>query len=86
VLQRSLGNNAVQLLVIIGLNLVIGFLPGTNISWQAHVGGVLAGFVTGFVFARTRNVRQRGLQMTLLALEAVVAIALCFVGYAVTTG
>lgn len=86
VLQRSLGNNAVQLLVIIGLNLVIGFLPGTNISWQAHVGGVLAGFVTGFVFSRTRNVRQRGLQMTLLALEAVVAIALCFVGYAVTTG
>ena len=86
VLQRSLGNNAVQLLVIIGLNLVIGFLPGTNISWQAHVGGFLAGFVTGFVFSRTRNVRQRGLQMTLLALEAVVAIALCFVGYAVTTG
>jgi membrane associated rhomboid family serine protease len=86
VLQRSLGNNAVQLLVIIGLNLVIGFLPGTNISWQAHVGGILAGFVTGFVFARTRNVRQRGLQVTLLALEAVVAIALCFVGYAVTTG
>jgi len=38
------------------------------------------------VFSRTRNVRQRGLQMTLLALEAVVAIALCFVGYAVTTG
>jgi membrane associated rhomboid family serine protease len=85
VLQRSLGNNAVQLLVIIGLNLVIGFLPGTNISWQAHVGGILAGFVTGFVFARTRNVRQRGLQTGLLVLEAVVAIALCFAGYALTT-
>ncbi|PZF15565.1 rhomboid family intramembrane serine protease [Curtobacterium sp. MCPF17_011] len=86
VLQRSLGNNAVSLLVVIGLNLVIGFLPGTNISWQAHVGGIIAGFVTGFVFARTRNVRQRGLQVALLGLEAVVAIALCFVGYAVTTG
>jgi membrane associated rhomboid family serine protease len=86
VLQRSLGNNAVSLLVVIGLNLVIGFLPGTNISWQAHVGGVLAGFLTGFVFARTRNVRQRGLQATLLGLEAVVAIALCFVGYALTSG
>jgi membrane associated rhomboid family serine protease len=86
VLQRSLGQNAVQLLVIIGLNLVIGFLPGTNISWQAHVGGLIGGFVTGFVFARTRNVRQRGLQVTLLALEAVVAIALLFVGYAVTIG
>ncbi|PZE64504.1 MULTISPECIES: rhomboid family intramembrane serine protease [unclassified Curtobacterium] len=85
VLQRSLGNNAVSLLVVIGLNLVIGFLPGTNISWQAHVGGILAGFVTGFVFARTRNVRQRGLQTTLLVLEAVVAIALCFVGYALTS-
>ncbi|WP_186317600.1 rhomboid family intramembrane serine protease [Curtobacterium sp. 9128] len=81
-IQRSLGSNAVSLLVIIGLNLVIGFLPGTNISWQAHIGGIAAGFLTGFIFAKTRNVRQRGLQIGLLVAEAVVIIVLAYVGYA----
>jgi len=75
VIQRSLGYNAVQLLVIMGLNLVVGFLPGTNISWQAHVGGIVLGFVTGFVFSKTRNVRQRGLQTGLLVAEAVLLLA-----------
>jgi membrane associated rhomboid family serine protease len=82
VIQRSLGYNAVQLLVIMGLNLVVGFLPGTAISWQAHVGGIVLGFITGFVFAKTRNVRQRGLQIGLLVAEAVVLIAGIFAVYA----
>ncbi|OII11530.1 rhomboid family intramembrane serine protease [Curtobacterium sp. MCBA15_009] len=86
VLQRSLGQNAVQLLVIMGLNLLIGFIPGTNISWQAHVGGIIGGFVVGFVFAQTRNIRQRPLQIALLVAAAVVAVALTVVGYAVTVG
>ncbi|WIB77525.1 rhomboid family intramembrane serine protease [Curtobacterium sp. MCPF17_002] len=82
VIQRSLGYNAVQLLVIMGLNLVVGFLPGTNISWQAHVGGIVLGFITGFVFARTRNIRQRTLQISLLVAEAVVVIGAIFAAYA----
>ncbi|MEK6309219.1 MAG: rhomboid family intramembrane serine protease [Curtobacterium sp.] len=82
VIQRSLGYNAVQLLVIMGLNLIVGFLPGTNISWQAHVGGIVLGFITGFVFSKTRNVRQRGLQIALLVGEAVVLLAGIGVGYA----
>jgi membrane associated rhomboid family serine protease len=75
VIQRSLGYNAVQLLVIMGLNLIVGFLPGTNISWQAHIGGIVLGFITGFVFSKTRNIRQRGLQTALLVSEAVVLLA-----------
>ncbi len=82
VIQRSLGYNAVQLLVIMGLNLIVGFLPGTNISWQAHVGGIVLGFITGFVFSKTRNVRQRGLQIALLVGEAVVLLAGIGVSYA----
>ncbi len=74
VIQRSLGYNAVQLLVIMGLNLLLGFLPGTNISWQAHIGGIVLGFITGFVFSKTRNIRQRGLQTALLVTEAVVLL------------
>ncbi|KQO63843.1 rhomboid family intramembrane serine protease [Curtobacterium sp. Leaf261] len=80
VLQRSLGGNAVQLLVIMGLNLVIGFIvPG--IAWQAHVGGIVGGFLTGFVFTKTRNIRQRGLQIGLLIGEAVLGIALAVGAY-----
>jgi membrane associated rhomboid family serine protease len=86
VLQRSLGNNAVQLLVLMGLNLVIGFLPGVNISWQAHVGGIIGGFLMGFVFAQTRNIRKRPLQIALIIGAAVLGIALTAVGYAVTIG
>lgn len=28
---------------VIALNLVIGFLPGLNINWRAHIGGLVAG-------------------------------------------
>ena len=81
IIQRSLGYNAVQLLVVMGLNLVVGFLPGTNVSWQAHVGGIVLGFVTGFVFSKTRNVRQRGLQLGLLVALALVVLVGIAVAY-----
>jgi len=81
VIQRSLGYNAVQLLVVMGLNLVVGFLPGTAISWQAHVGGIVLGLLTGLVFAQTRNIRRRRLQVGLLIAEAAVVLAGIFFGY-----
>jgi membrane associated rhomboid family serine protease len=81
IIQRSLGYNAVQLLVVMGLNLLIGFLPGTQISWQAHVGGIVIGFVTGYVFSKTRNVRKRGLQAGLLIAEAVVLILAIYAAF-----
>ncbi len=67
VIQRKLGGNTTQLLVVIGLNLVIGFLPGTNIAWQAHLGGLLVGAVVAFVYLRTRRQDQRRLQVALVA-------------------
>ena len=30
-------------LVLIAINLAIGFLPGTNIDWRAHLGGLVVG-------------------------------------------
>jgi membrane associated rhomboid family serine protease len=47
-LQRMLGGRFdPQILIIVGLNLVIGFVLA-GVSWQAHVGGLLAGLALGF--------------------------------------
>ena len=37
---------------IIVINLVISFLPGTNISYDAHIGGLIAGGLLGLVLFR----------------------------------
>ncbi len=66
VIGRHLGANVTAIAVLLGINLVITFLPGSNIAWQAHIGGGLVGALIGFIFARTRAVRQRSQQIWLL--------------------
>lgn len=66
VIGRHLGANVTAIAVLLGLNLVITFLPGSGISWQAHIGGGLVGALVGFVFARTRPIRRQRLQLWLL--------------------
>lgn len=66
VIQRRLGGSATQLLILLGINLVIGFIPGFNIAWQAHLGGLVAGALVGFIFVETRKRDQRVLQIGLL--------------------
>lgn len=74
VIQRRLGGNTAQLMVILGINLALGFfLP--NISWQAHVGGLLGGAIVAFIFVRTRRAQQTPLQIALLVAFAIVLIA-----------
>ena len=42
VINRGFGGSNVSLLVIVGINLVLGFIvPG--VSWQAHIGGLVGG-------------------------------------------
>jgi membrane associated rhomboid family serine protease len=54
VIQRSFGGANTQLLIVLGLNLVLGFVvPG--ISWQAHIGGLLVGALVAWIFVRTRG-------------------------------
>ena len=66
VIQRHLGANSVQLVVVIGLNLVAGFIiPG--IAWQAHLGGLVVGALVAWIMTRTRQRRQQRAQILLLA-------------------
>lgn len=76
VIGRHLGANVTAIAVILGLNLVITFLPGSNISWQAHIGGGLVGLLVGFVFARTRAANRQRAQMWMLIGIAVGLLAL----------
>lgn len=80
VIQRRLGANSTYLLVLIGINLVYGFLPGTNISWQAHVGGLVAGAAVAFIYLRTRRRDQTRLQVLLVSSVVVALIVLTLIG------
>lgn len=46
-----------QVLGLIAVNLAIGFLPGINISWQGHLGGLVIGTAAtaALVYAPARN-------------------------------
>jgi membrane associated rhomboid family serine protease len=77
VIQRSFGGANVQLLIVLALNLVLGFVvPG--ISWQAHIGGLITGALVAGILVKTRGVqqgRQQRLQLGLVA-GGLAAIAL----------
>lgn len=79
VIQRRLGATNWQLLAIIGVNLVIGFvLPG--ISWQGHVGGLIAGAAAAGLIWMTRRPNDRWKQVILLLGLTVVLIVVAVAG------
>jgi membrane associated rhomboid family serine protease len=78
-IQRRLGGNSIQLIIVIGLNLAIGFIvPG--ISWQGHVGGLLVGVAVAWVFVLTRSPRKRNAQLLGLGAILAVLVALTVLG------
>lgn len=40
---QRLGYDVRQVLILIGVNIAIGFLPGGGIDWRAHLGGLVVG-------------------------------------------
>jgi membrane associated rhomboid family serine protease len=72
VLLRAIGDNSRGMIGLIGINLVFGFfMPG--VSWQAHLGGLLAGGALTAVFTNSRG-SKRG------QVIGGVLVALVFVG------
>jgi membrane associated rhomboid family serine protease len=78
VIQRRLGGNATQLLILVGINLVIGFLPGLNVAWQAHVGGLVGGAILGLIYVQTRRREHKTLQVVLIVAFAALLVVLGF--------
>lgn len=58
VFMRRLGRDPKPILLIIGINVVLGFVI-SNIAWQAHLGGLIVGGLVAAVFARV-PVRRTG--------------------------
>ncbi|MEO7015218.1 MAG: rhomboid family intramembrane serine protease [Leifsonia sp.] len=81
VIQRRLGGDATQLLVLIGINLVIGFIPAFGIAWQAHVGGLIAGALVGLIYVETRRITRQRWQVPLLAVLSAVLVLLSLVHF-----
>lgn len=79
VIGRHIGANIAGIAIILAVNLAIGFIPGFNVSWQAHVGGLVVGALVGLIYARTRSVRRRALQVWLLVALTVVLFALLLI-------
>jgi membrane associated rhomboid family serine protease len=79
VVNRRLGLETAGIAVMIGINAVIGFIPGYNISWQGHLGGLVTGFLVALVLAYAPKSRRTLYQVTgmvaiLVGLLALVAV------------
>ncbi|MDA2980288.1 MAG: rhomboid family intramembrane serine protease [Actinomycetota bacterium] len=77
VIQRSFGGANTQLLIVLGLNLVMGFIvPG--ISWQAHIGGLVTGAIVANIMVSTRGEdpkrQHQGLGLVVLGLVALTVL------------
>ena len=74
-LRRAIGVNFTPLLILLGINIAIGFVAG-GIAWEAHLTGLGVGALLGFVFLRTRKRDQRNVQIGAVAGVAVGLLAI----------
>jgi membrane associated rhomboid family serine protease len=82
VIQRRLGGNSTQLVIVIGINLVIGFVI-PNVAWEAHVGGLAVGAGVAALYMATRRRQQKSVQIAAVAGVAVALIAVTIAAVAV---
>ncbi|GLX49894.1 rhomboid family intramembrane serine protease [Streptomyces hygroscopicus subsp. hygroscopicus] len=78
VLMRRLNYDMRPLFALLVINLIITFTPGFNIAWEAHVGGLVAGVVTGYAMVhaprRNRALVQYGTCALVLVAVAVLTL------------
>ncbi len=73
VIQRQRGGDVRQLVILIAINAVLGFVV-SGIAWQAHLGGLVAGGLAAAVLAYA----PRGKKRTLVQTAGLVSVAALF--------
>jgi len=92
VIGRHIGANIRNIAIVIGINFLWPFasalvssigrgsfteaLAAIQVSWQAHLGGLLTGALVGLIYARTRTAERRAAQIWLLVGVGVGLLAL----------
>ncbi len=80
VTQRRIGGDLRGIYVILGLNLVLGFvIPG--ISWQGHLGGLVTGVAVGAVYVYAPKAWRTVAQLGGTVLVAALLVALAVLTY-----
>jgi len=78
VLMRRLNYDLRPLFALLVVNLIITFTPSFGIAWEAHVGGLVAGVVTGYAMVhaprRNRALVQYGTCALVLVAVAVLTL------------
>lgn len=84
VLQKSVGADTRSITVLLAVNLVYGFIV-SNVSWQAHVGGLLVGAFVTWMLVRLGRPRagktQKQQQQTTVIASVLVFVALIAINY-----
>ena len=81
VFNRRLGREIGPMMTMIAINVVIGFMA-SNVAWQAHLGGAVAGAVGALILYALRR-RPAAMQASALGALAVALIAAAYVDFSV---
>lgn len=81
VVLKRFDQNATQIVVLIAINLVIGFVI-PQISWQGHIGGLITGAAMGLAFAYAPRKQRRLWGILVPLLTAAVLVGLALIKYA----
>ncbi|MFE0677714.1 rhomboid family intramembrane serine protease [Streptomyces sp. NPDC058867] len=76
VLMRRLKYDMRPIIALLAINLIFTFSPGFNISWQAHIGGLVAGVVIGYGMVHAPRERRALVQYGTVALVLAVVVGL----------
>ncbi|WP_338897179.1 rhomboid family intramembrane serine protease [Streptomyces sp. TG1A-60] len=79
VLMRRLNYDMRPLIILLVINLIFTFSPMFNISWQAHVGGLVGGVLIGYAMVHAPRERRALIQYGVCVLVLVAAVVMALV-------
>jgi membrane associated rhomboid family serine protease len=74
--NRKFGRDNSGLLVLVAINLAFAFIPGTNIDWHAHVGGLITGSLVAAALVYAPRNRRTVVQVAGFVVVLLIIVAL----------